>query len=429
MSRKDKSTRCDMILDAAARALNDQGVSSNIFNLIAAECGINRASMYYYVKTTSDLVFKVYMRTLDIMTASLSDAERTEGDPARVVQVFIQTLFEPGAPVLGSLSETGVLRDQDFEQMATAFEALVARLKSVLERGVSTCVFRSLDVDVAARTIISIVLSMSTVPAWVSSALGPGRGDPASGAKLLCDLLDEGWARDRTAVIEPSPVDLGPISPAKAAPFDRIGLAAARRESILIAASRLINLKGVDSTSLDEVAAAVGATKRTLYQHVGNKKALISACVERSIVILRYAFVASVEGVGSGQGSHEAMVRWQRTVAVTQQRLDLEPIRQPFGLRSIEPDQAQRIIAAIKIQNESRSRLLDTALGAGVLGASASRNLAGLMDLCWYSMAWLGRVQVEKGDTERMRIAREVVDLLRLGLSAIERRPSHDTQM
>jgi AcrR family transcriptional regulator len=56
---------------------------------------------------------------------------------------------------------------------------------------------------------------------------------------------------------------------------------AERRERILDAAAAAFGARGFGGASLDEVAAAAGVTKRTLYVDVGDKAALFAAAVER----------------------------------------------------------------------------------------------------------------------------------------------------
>ncbi|SDZ50515.1 TetR/AcrR family transcriptional regulator [Herbiconiux ginsengi] len=56
---------------------------------------------------------------------------------------------------------------------------------------------------------------------------------------------------------------------------------AERRERILDAAVAQFSARGFGATTLDEVAAASGVTKRTLYVDVGDKAALFAAAVER----------------------------------------------------------------------------------------------------------------------------------------------------
>ncbi len=59
------------------------------------------------------------------------------------------------------------------------------------------------------------------------------------------------------------------------------GERAERRERILDAAVTAFALRGFSAASLDEIAAAAGVTKRTLYVDIGDKAALFAAAVER----------------------------------------------------------------------------------------------------------------------------------------------------
>ena len=80
------------------------------------------------------------------------------------------------------------------------------------------------------------------------------------------------------------PLDLARLRPVVSA-FDRDAAGQAKREALLRVASRLFNRKGIDATSLDEIAAQVGATKRTLHHHIGSKQDLVAACYERAFRI------------------------------------------------------------------------------------------------------------------------------------------------
>jgi AcrR family transcriptional regulator len=55
----------------------------------------------------------------------------------------------------------------------------------------------------------------------------------------------------------------------------------AKRESVLRAAARAFALRGVQGTSMDDIAAELSVTKPTIYRAVGDKEALIQACEER----------------------------------------------------------------------------------------------------------------------------------------------------
>jgi AcrR family transcriptional regulator len=56
------------------------------------------------------------------------------------------------------------------------------------------------------------------------------------------------------------------------------------REAIVAAATRRFALRGVDGTSLDDIAEAAGFTKGAIYANFPNKRALVEAVIERNIV-------------------------------------------------------------------------------------------------------------------------------------------------
>ena len=69
--------------------------------------------------------------------------------------------------------------------------------------------------------------------------------------------------------------------------FDREHAAAMKVEQLLETASRLFNERGLDGASLDQIAAALGATKGALYHYFADKRELILRCYERSGVARR----------------------------------------------------------------------------------------------------------------------------------------------
>src|SRR5579871_6785342 len=57
------------------------------------------------------------------------------------------------------------------------------------------------------------------------------------------------------------------------------------KERILATADRLFYLKGIRAIGVDTIAAEIGISKRTLYNHFPSKDALISAYLERRFVL------------------------------------------------------------------------------------------------------------------------------------------------
>lgn len=405
------------ILDEAARMINARGVSSKPLSDLAERLNLSRAALYYYVKDREDLVFQVYRRTCEILDQALAGAMSAGPDAMAVVQRFIALAMDPEAPELSVQAEMGLLRPDDREIVQRDFEKVVGRLADVLAQGQARGEIRPCDVSIAAMTIVSIVISVPANSRWAMSAQGPDIGDRRLQIALAQDMLTLGWLTDRSLVLDPAPVDLDAVALTKVDAFDREALARARREAILVAASGLFNRKGVDSTSLDEIALAIGATKRTLYQLVGDKTALTLACARRTGQIFRFVLHQVLEGLEGGDPTPEAVVRWQRGLAMAQLRRDVEPVRGSGGMDAIPEDTVHEVRDIILEDNQARRDLLSKLQASGQMRRFGELSLVGPPNIWWNSMNWLNRQDVD--EARRALIAAEVVEVLSLGLRAI----------
>jgi AcrR family transcriptional regulator len=73
-----------------------------------------------------------------------------------------------------------------------------------------------------------------------------------------------------------------------------------KRESVLLAAATAFAQRGVDGTSMDDLAASLGVTKPTIYRTVGGKDALVRACEARMNQRFRDALAEARTVRGSG---------------------------------------------------------------------------------------------------------------------------------
>ncbi|OXE35620.1 MAG: hypothetical protein CGW95_12700 [Phenylobacterium zucineum] len=407
------------ILDEAARIFNQGGVSSKPLSDVAERLNLSRAALYYYVKDRDDLVFQVYCRTCDLLDQCLTRAQSTTSGALAVVQAFVALTLDPDAPDLSALGELGLLRPEDRKAVLHRFEHIVGRLAGVLADGQARGELRPCDPSIAAQTLVSIVTSIPTTSAWTISAQGPALGDRRLQIAMAQDMLADGWLGDRSLVIDPPSLNLEPVALKKVAAFDRKGMVEARREAILVAASRLFNRKGVGSTSLDEIAATVGATKRTLYQLVGDKTALTMACARRSGQIFSFTFRESLKAIDLDRPTPDVLIQWQRAAAMTQLRRDIEPVCVLGGIKGLDEASADEILGLILQDNHRRLDIISNLLQSGQMRNCGPLSLIGLPGLLWNSMSWLSRGFIEVDDDRRLRVVAEVVEVLSLGLRAL----------
>lgn len=87
----------------------------------------------------------------------------------------------------------------------------------------------------------------------------------------------------------------------------------AREEAIVQTANRLLAEKGFESMTVDEVAAAVGIAKASLYKHFPSKEDLAAAAMVR-IMQRTLDFLASVSAEDKPVDKLRAVVRWAMQV-------------------------------------------------------------------------------------------------------------------
>jgi AcrR family transcriptional regulator len=402
-------SRREQLLDQAARELNSKGISMTSLTDVADKLGFSRASLYYYVEDREDLMFQVYLRSSEIMARRLGEAAQAGGGALQVVGDFISRTLDPEEPELAALSEVGLLDQGARETVLGVFEAVVARLASILETGAKAGNIRPCDFEIVARTIISIIHSIPLNSA-LAEALRVKRGEIITAAK---DILAKGFDTDRARIVDPPPIDFSPLLTQPGGLFDRSAQFEAKREKILAAASQLFNRRGVDTTSLDDIASAVGATKRTLYHYVGDKQTILSACYARTDRI--FSFIREQAGAQGGSAI-ETLIAVLRANSISHQRDDIEPLRSSTGYDSLSD--AEKELAT------ERGRVLVQAYRALCAEAQSEESMREVNRNCLLLFlrgagSWLAKGLVRGDDQRKAQIAAEIADLLRLGLTPL----------
>jgi AcrR family transcriptional regulator len=405
----EAKSRRGQLLDQAARELNSKGISMTSLTDVADKLGFSRASLYYYVEDREDLMFQVYLRSSEIMARQLGEAAQSGGGALQVVGKFIARVLDPAEPELAALSEIGLLDQAERETVLGVFEAVVARLASILESGARAGEIRPCDFTIVARTIISIIHSIPLNSA-LATQLNVSRQEIIAAAD---DILSNGWGADRNRGVNPPPIDFSPLLSQPSGLFDRGALFEAKREKILASASQLFNRRGVDTTSLEDIAAAVGVTKRTLYHYVGDKQTILSACYARTHRI--FSFIRDQATLQGGSAA-EILIAVLRANAISHQRDDIEPLRPSTGYDSLSD--AEKVLA-----NE-RSRELVQAYRALCGEAHDEHSMRDVNRDCLLLFlrgagSWLAKGLVRGDDERKAQIAAEIADLLRLGLNPI----------
>ena len=405
----DRSTRGakrDRLLDEAAKALNSRGISQTSLAGIAKSVGVSRAALYYYFEDQEDLVFQCYRRSCEIMARRLSEASRGGGDALAILMAFIDGMLDEDEPEFASLSEAAYLRPEQRSTILGLYEALQASIAEILQAGARRGEVRACAAGIVAQSIIGLVSWIPMARRWRSSQALSHR-DMVEAIKAL---LDHGVAVERRLPIDIRPYDFSFADVRLDRVFDAEALAAAKQQALLASASWLFNLKGVDATSLEEIAARVGVTKKVIYHNVGDKVTLVVECYRRSFRMWEQIAVWARSHEGSRL---EAFCASMHAVAEASLREDLAAMSPLAGFEAL-PDDARDEINAAAV------RLMDVHLDIFAVGQAqgvlAAANPRGVLAITPGVYEWLPKWYDTFSATERQMAAREVTELIALGL-------------
>lgn len=272
-----RDARQAALLDAAAQEFNARGISGASIARIARALKLTRAAVYYYVEDRDDLAAQCYARTCAQMADDLAQAETAANGLERIF-AFLRRALDPARPPVAVLSELSYLEGRQRAAILSAHNRNLETLRSFIRGGVVDGSIRSCDDEIVAQTIVGTVMWIPLSVDWLEDTDASFRGRTVDS---LIDLLMNGEARDPDFQFTPA-ISIQSFFPEPGKAFDRHAASSAKIEQLLMTASQLFNRDGIDGTSLDDITAALGATKGALYHYLKNKGDLVLRCYRRS---------------------------------------------------------------------------------------------------------------------------------------------------
>ncbi|HRP09441.1 MAG TPA: TetR family transcriptional regulator [Terricaulis sp.] len=408
-SRATRGVKRAKVLGEAAKSLNSLGVSQTSLSDVARRVGVSRAALYYYFEDQQELVFQCYQRSCQLMAQQLNRARDRGGDAMAMVEAFVDGMLEDGESEFAALSELAYLRPEQRGMLLGQYESILEGVDGLLREGAARGDLRACDGRLVGQSIIGMI-------SWIPLARRWRTREALSDAELVAatkDLLRHGLAADRAAPCAYTPLDLTPPGVPVTQIFDADTMAAARRESLLAAASWIFNLKGVDATSLEEIALLRGVTKKVIYHNVGDKETLVAECYRRTFRIYE-GFQARERAY---EGSRiEAVCAQFHALAEASLREDIAPLAPLAGLESVAEGPLEEIHAAAgRIMAHS---LATYALGQAE-GSIRQMNNRAVLSMHPGAFGWLPKWFDILDVQQRARAPAELAELVRVGLRPI----------
>lgn len=158
---EEEPPRLQEVLDVAARMFAAKGYRGTSLNDIGEALGMNKASLYYYVRSKEDLLHRLILRagrrlrdvSRDPEVARLPAAAALE----RLVREHCRVVFEHRNELGVLVQQRRHLELESLGEVSGRERAYVDRLKSLIARGIGEGQFRQTDVTVAAQFVLDTV--------------------------------------------------------------------------------------------------------------------------------------------------------------------------------------------------------------------------------------------------------------------------------
>lgn len=395
------------LLDEAAQEFNARGISGASIARIAKRLGLTRAAVYYYVKDRDDLAAQCYRRACEVMAADLAAAGRAGKTGLGKVLSFLRGALDPERAPAAVLSELDYLKGGARRAIAMAHAKNVEKLRGFVTTGIKDGSIRPCDDEIVAQTIVGTIAWIPLSVEWVE---GTDTTYRARTVEALVDVLTDGEAANCNFAFVPA-VSIASFFPQAPNAFDRRGASAAKIEQLSMTASHLFNRRGIDGTSLDDIVAALGATKGVLYHYLRNKGDLVVRCYRRAFTLYeRFADTAEAQ---SGTGLERALTGLYLNIQA--HASGLSPLIQMVGAGALPP--------AARREITYRARALQRRFEAfgqqGLKDGSFRRvDFDAVAQLGAGAFQWLPKWFSTEDPRAPGELAREITDLFVKGLRA-----------
>lgn len=273
----------DAIVAAATHILNLRGVKGMTLADVAASVGLITTSVTYYFKKKEDLAAACFFAGIAQFEGMIDDALKAETPEARLRRFLDRYLEAKAAIRMGDrapipiFSDVRALNAPHLASVTAAYAVMFRKVRRLFWDGSEP---KRQSANAKTHLLMEQVFwAVIWLPRYEIE-------DYPRIRDRLADILINGLAPDG-AEWRPKTLSLEPDEP------DAVAL-----ETFLVAATRLINLRGYRGASVEKISAELNVTKGSFYHHNEAKDDLVLACFERTFEMVRRVQTAAMRESG-----------------------------------------------------------------------------------------------------------------------------------
>lgn len=155
----------ESIRKASLKLIYEKGYAATSLRDLAAEVGIQPASLYNYIKTKEDLLFYLVKETLEQRLVEIKSAVQKAQNPLEAFKAYVRLglvfhTLRRREMVIGS-SELKSLSPQHYGEIVALRDEFDGTLTKVIERGMKEGFFPAQDPRILTFAVLSLVSGVS----------------------------------------------------------------------------------------------------------------------------------------------------------------------------------------------------------------------------------------------------------------------------
>ncbi len=191
----DASSKDEKIFAEAVRIFREKGYHATSVQDIADAVGLQKGSLYHYISSKEELLYKIFERSTGALTQELESIIASADSPThklhRAIEAHLTALCEQLDTYSVYLSERRALSGRTHTRVRAEGERHARLLEQIIQEGITQKDFRAVDSKMAAHAILGMCN-------WLYQWYSPeGRLTPHEIAVIFSDLVVDGLARRR----------------------------------------------------------------------------------------------------------------------------------------------------------------------------------------------------------------------------------------
>ena len=192
-SGKNGQGKDEKIFAEAVRVFRQKGYHAASMQNIADAVGLQKGSLYHYISSKEELLFKIFERSTGALTQQLEAIINSQDSPSdklrHAMEAHLVALCEPLDIYTVYLSERRALSGRYHAKVRAEGARHARLLEQIIQQGIASKDFRAVDPKMAAHAILGMCN-------WLYQWYSPdGRLTPNEIAAIFSNMTTDGLAR------------------------------------------------------------------------------------------------------------------------------------------------------------------------------------------------------------------------------------------